>query len=111
MKSEDNVVSAIVIDWCFIKRGKDDDLKVSVDLQMFDGTLRSIDFDWEEICLIFGLFSVPNHYCRGWNMNLVHARMQCLVEDKFEETPLGLMGTAYDIKAIRHNIHQDWVNI
>jgi hypothetical protein len=44
-------------------------------------------------------------------MNLVHARMQCLVEDKFEETPLGLMGTAYDIKAIRHNIHQDWVNI
>ncbi|MBQ6220113.1 MAG: hypothetical protein IJH63_10250 [Methanobrevibacter sp.] len=109
--ADEKVVSAIVIDWCFIKHSRDDDLKLSLDLQMFDGTLRSIDFDWEGIVLLFDLFSQHNHYFSGWNMNLVHERIECLVEPNFKETPLGLMKTAYKIKAIRNNIHQDWVNI
>jgi len=111
MSGEDEcTVSAIVTGWKFVKRNKDE-LKLSLDLQMFDGTCRYLDLDLDFIPSLFEWFSSPNHYSPGRNLDFVHSRVQCLVVHKFKETPLGLMKVPYDIRAIRNTVHQDWLYV
>lgn len=110
---EDKIVSAIVTHWDFrtYTEDNDDPVQLRLELQMFDGLNRHLSIKLDKIPELYKKFFYYNSRDNGGVMDLMHCRMQCLVSDGLRETPLGKMRTSYKIKAIRHNIHQEWLDV
>ena len=96
-------VTSIVTNHFLKKESDGSQIKLVLELQMFDGQRRSLSFNLDYLPKLFDVFNFNN------NLNFMHCIMQCLVRDRFKETPLGTMNLSYEIVAIRHNIHQKWL--
>ena len=103
MDDTDFEVLSIVTNYYFKKESDDSQIKLFLELQMFDGRGRTLLFNLDYIPKLFDWFNINN------DLNFTHCVMQCLVRNKFKETPLGIVDLSYEIVAIRHNIHQDWL--
>lgn len=103
MSSEDFTVSSIVTGWYFVK--EEDTVKLYVELDMYDGYWRSLLFDLDFIPRLFEWFNI------GDDLNLMHCHVQCLVRPRFKYTSLGKVNLPYEIVAVRHNIHQEWLYV
>ena len=108
MTNKDYQVSSIVTNWYFKKESSNEDIKLVLELQMFDGLIKELLFDLEYLPELFNKFGIGGQLTDPF-LNFMHCRVLCLVRPQFEKTPLGTMKNSYKIIAVKDNIHQDWL--
>lgn len=109
---EEKIISGVVVGWDFRTFTEDDsDIRLCLELQMFDGKMRSLSFGLDRIPELYSLFFHDNPYDSGGVLDFLHCRVQCLVRYEFRDTPLGVMRTSYSVKCVRGNVHQDWLSV
>lgn len=110
MKKDTKEISAIVTDVFFYKPTDTNEFKLYLQLQMFDGLIKSLTVNLDFIPVLL------NKVCsyddaQEYYFDLKHMRLRCLCRKNYRDTPLGRMDAGYSIVAIRDNIHREWLYV